>query len=153
MSDFGGGIPSQIVSELSNIPKQAVKDTAKAFGDIAVGTAEVVGKSVLPSGSTNNAGDGKAQEQGQAGSDPLAAMKQQKQAAAAQRLAAVRGELQEYFETQKKKKEQEEEMIEEQKKQEEMQIKQSKKKQEEQDVLRRLSGQYGGTGEIGKGGN
>lgn len=142
MADFGGSIPGQIVSELTSIPKQAVKDTVKAFGDIAVGTAEKV-----------VAGEGKASEMGQAATDPLAAMKAQKEAATKRRLSEVRAELQEYFEQQKRKKEQEEAMVEEQKKQEELQVKQSKKKQEEQEVLRRLSSQYGGTSEVAKSGN
>jgi len=151
MSDFGSGIPSQIVGELSSIPKQVVKDTVKAFGDIASGTAEKVITSVGSQNSTTST-EGKAQESGQSTNDPMEVMKKQKEAAATRRLAEVRGELQEYYESQKKQKEQEE-FVEEQQKQEEMQMKQSKKKQEEQDVLRRLSSQYGGTSETAKGGN
>lgn len=151
MADFGGGIPGQIVSELSSIPKAVVKDTAKAVGSIATGTAETLA-SATPT-AVQSGGQGKAQETGQAASDPLTIMHQQKEAAAKKRLTEVRGELQEYFEQEKKKEEQKEAMVEEQKKQEELQIKQSKKKQEEQEVLRRLSSQYGGTSETAKSGN
>ncbi len=152
MADFGGGIPGQIVSELTSIPKAVVKDTAKAFGSIATGIAEKVVTAATPQ-TPMPAGEGKVAEAGQASSDPMAAMKTQKEAAAKRRLAEVRGELQDYFEQQKRKKEQEEVMAEEQKKQEEVQIKQSKKKQEEKEVLRRLSSQYGGTSEVAKSGN
>jgi len=125
MGDFGGGIPGQVISELASIPKQVVETIAS------------VGSQQSAVGSQMNTG-----EQGQPAAE-----------AAKRRLAEVRGELQEYYEQQKKKEEHEEVMAEEQMTQEKKQIEQSKKKQEEQQVLRRLSSQYGGTGEVAKSGN
>lgn len=149
MADFGGGIPGQVTSELKGIVKDTAKAVIGAGADIAKGTAETLTGATPTPIQPGQAGAG---EQGQIQTDPQAVMRQQKAEAAKRRLAEVRGELQAYFEEQKKKNEQEEQVAEEQKKMEEVQIKESKKKQEEKQVLGRLSRQYGGTGEVGKGG-
>lgn len=139
MADFGGGIPGQVLGELEGI----VKDSAKAVVDAGVDI-------LMPQAPTQS-GEGKSQEAGQMGNDPMAVIKQQKATAAKRRLEEVRVELQAYYEEQKRKEKQEEQVAEEQKK-EEVQIKESRKKQEEKQVLGRLSRQYGGTGEVGKSG-
>lgn len=94
---------------------------------------------------------GGGEEKGQTVSDPLAALRQQKEAERSRRLAEVRGEWQAYFEEQKKRQKQEEQVAEEQKKMEEIERKKSKKKQEEEEMQRRMTSQYGGTGETVKG--
>lgn len=151
MADLAG-IPGQVFSELAGVMKDAGKGVVQAGKDIAKGTAETLVTAATPSQPTSMGGEGKAQEAGQAGADPLTAMKQQNAAKARARLSQVRQELEEYYQQQKQKKKQAEAVTEEQKKMEEIQKKQSKKKQEERDVLGRLSRQYGGTGEVGKSG-
>ena len=136
MSDTGG-IGSKVVSELTGI----VKDTGKQLVEVVLPNT--------PSGSPPSKG-GESGE-GIGGSDPKMVAQQQKRKAEEQRrFNQVKQELENYI-LQKKRQERQEEQVKEQEKMEEIQKKESQKRQRENSLIERLSRQYGGTGEIGKG--
>lgn len=137
MSD-SGSIGSKVVSELAGI----VKDTGKQLVDVVLPNT--------PSGSPPSKG-GETGE-GIGGNDPVAIQQQQKKRAEEQRrFNQVKQELENYILNKKRQEKQQEQIVEEQKKMEEVQKKESQKKQRENSLIGRLSRQYGGTGEIGKG--
>jgi vacuolar-type H+-ATPase subunit I/STV1 len=135
MSD-SGSIGSKVVSELAGI----VKDTGKQLIDVVVPTAQ------------KPVGEQGTGEKGSSGNDPAVIQQQQKKRADEQRrFNEVKQELENYILNKKRQEKQEEQVKEEQKKMEEIQKKESQKKQRENSLIGRLSRQYGGTGEIGKG--
>lgn len=122
MSD-SGSIGSKVVSELAGI----VKDTGKQLIDVVLPNT--------PSGSPPYKGGEEIKK---------------KRADEQRRFNQVKQDLENYI-LNKKREEKQVEQVKEQEHMEEIQKKESQKKQRENSLIGRLSRQYGGTGEIGKG--
>lgn len=123
MSD-SGSIGSKVVSELSGI----VKDMGKQLVDVVV----------TPSRPSPSKGAGGGEEI------------EKKRAEEQRRFNQVKQDLENYI-LNKKREEKQVEQVMEQEHMEEIKKKESQKKQKENSLIGRLSRQYGGTGEIGKG--
>lgn len=123
MSD-SGSIGSKVVSELAGI----VKDTGKQLTEVVLPNT--------PSGSPPYKG----------GEEEI----KKKRAEEQRRFNQVKQELDSYI-ANKKRQDQQVEQVKEQEHMEEIQKRESQKKQKENSLIGKLSRQYGGTGEIGKG--
>lgn len=146
MSD--SGIGSQVVHELANVAKKVATDVVSVPGAVVQEAVEAV----TSSGSQNTqttSGEGKQSEKGQAGSDPLQALKQRNLVKQRQGIERVNSEIEAYRRQQAQEREQKKQ-IEEQKKMEELQVKESKKQSGLANLLRRNANQSGGTAEVDK---